>query len=132
MNQVAELRQKCLKTVRELEQAERKASQTHDAAKHLRDSALADARLKNSQVEQQVDGLIAEISKRAEEGDAILADLQIAPSPPTPFKLTPGIGSSELMRLLANQRSISVQAFANLGTRSNELKAERRKWWKFW
>ncbi len=133
MNNNYELRDACAKAIRQCLQAEQKTKWIQDAANQQRQIALTETRRKYSQMHQQVKSLLGGIHTQTEEAHLILSKLNLKPEQPTPMAPPQIIaGLHEFMRLLHNHRSQANAAFISLKAAADALKAERRKWWKFW
>ena len=127
-----DIRKVCADAIRQYEAAERKAKQAHDAASQQKQKALSDARQRNTQLRQQLDSLLREVSGAAQEADSILADLKLTAEPVAPQMPPSSTNINELVRFLQNQRTAAKDALSQLKTTTQQLKAERGKWWKFW
>lgn len=126
------LRKACADAIRRCELAEQQAKQIQEAAARQRQAALTDARQKHVQARQSFEAALREVQSLAQQGDRILADLDLTAAPLPPFVPPVGAGLDEPARLLQNQRNQTREALNRLKTAAEALKQERRKWWKFW
>ena len=132
MDHTWELRKACSEAIRTCELAEKQAKQAQEAATRQRDGLLRDARQRHTQARQGIDGLLKDMRAWSQQGDRLMSDLKLTREPSKPFVPPSGADLDELTRLLQNNRVQARQAFNRLKAAAEELKEERRQWWKFW
>lgn len=132
MDHARGLRKACFKALRLCEQTEKQAKQTQAAAARQRDATLRDTRQNHAQARQGIDDLLKEVRGWAQQGDRFLSELDLTADPPWPFIPPSSTAVDELTRLLQNHRGQARESSERLKRTAEELKKERRKWWKFW
>ena len=132
MNSISQIRQACAEAMRQGAQAEQRATQARDAAARRRQAATDAARQRQSQAQQQAQALYTEILSQAQQADSVVSDLKLTPSMPTAPYQPYGSEPDELLRVLHNYAAEARATLTRLNTTTAALKAERRKWWKFW
>lgn len=133
MTDLMRIRQACLETMRQCEQAEQTARRSVDEAMTGRNQAVGAAHASCEQSRREADSLLREIRDMRRQSTLMLNELALTPGPaPLPSPPDTNASKEQLLRLLRDKRELARSHLRKLRDAAETLKTERTKWWKLW
>lgn len=132
MDNIQELREQSISTIQQCISAELHARQVESAASQKRQIELSNARQKHTQMQQDVRNVQNELNRLVGQAQLILRELGLKAGGGSSIAPQAGTTSNHLIRMLRNYQAEAKTALLRLKAAADELKEERRKWWKFW
>lgn len=132
MDNIQELRQKCISANQQCDSAVQHAKQVESAAAQQRQIALTNARQKHTQMQQDVRNVLNELNRLTSQAQLILTELGLKARGGSATPPQSSVTLNNLIRMLHNYQGEAKTSLLRLKAAADELKEERRKWWKFW
>ena len=132
MDNIQELREKCISTIQQCISAEQHVKQVESTASQQRQMQLSNARHKHSQMQQDVRNIMNEVSRLMSQAQLILTEVGLKAGGGGSIPPSPGATFNHFIQTLHNYQAEAKTALLRLKAAVDELKEERRKWWKFW
>lgn len=134
MDQTWQIRRLSLETIQKLRQAEQQANQKQQSAHQKKEDDLIATRQFFTKASNNARHFSGEMDEALKTGEALMQDLNLPIDLVTPISSTPPNSTDidQMSRTMHNQVIEAQHLLKRLAETAEQLRIERKKWWKFW